>query len=306
MANLKEIKGRITAIQSTRQVTRTMEMVSTAKIRGAQNKAEAAQPYAQALAHILSDLRRAGAGVSHPLLEEHDECKRVMIVAITSDRGQAGGFNSGIIHLVEQARAEALAQGLEVELVCYGRKAVSYFQYRDITCDVSITGNSGSPVFADAQSLASRIIREYSESLIDRVDIFYNHFVNVARQVPEDVTFLPVKIEEAAPVAEDADGTAATQTGNANTAALEYIFEPSADAVLKTLLPTYVEAELFGYFLESAEAEHGARRTAMKAATDNATEMIQTLTRSYNRARQGAITTEISEIVGGAAALEEQ
>jgi len=305
MANLKEIKGRISAIQSTRQVTRTMEMVSTAKIRGAQNKADAAHPYVQALEHILSDLRRAGAEVAHPLLEEHAECKRIMLVAVTSDRGQAGGFNSGVIHLVEQARAEALKQGLEVELVCYGRKAVSYFQYRDITPEVCITGNSGAPVFDDAQSLAARIIREYTEGLIDRVEIYYNHFVNVARQVPMAAAFLPVKIEEDASVGDDADALA--QNGESgNTAALEYIFEPSAALVLETLLPTYVEAVLFGYFLESAEAEHGARRTAMKAATDNASEMIQTLTRSYNRARQGAITTEISEIVGGAAALEEQ
>ncbi|MCL2882572.1 MAG: ATP synthase F1 subunit gamma [Coriobacteriia bacterium] len=300
MANLKEIKGRISAIQSTRQVTRTMEMVSTAKIRGAQNKANAAEPYVQALRHILSDLRRAGASVTHPLLEEHAECKHIMLVVITSDRGQAGGFNSGVIHMVEQARTEALEQGLEVELVCYGRKAVSYFQYRDITPAMSITGNTGSPVFADAQSLAARVIREYTEGTLDKVEIFYNHFVNVARQVPQTLTLLPVVIED-----EDSDEDPTGKTPKQRRD-LEYIFEPSAEKVLASLIPTYVEAVTFGYFLESAEAEHGARRTAMKAATDNASEMINTLTRSYNRARQGAITTEISEIVGGAAALEDQ
>jgi len=299
MANLKEIKGRISAIQSTRQVTRTMEMVSTAKIRGAQNKANAATPYVHALRHILSDLRRAGTGVAHPLLEEHAECKRVMMIAITSDRGQAGGFNSGIIHLVEQARSRALAEGLEVELVCYGRKAVSYFQYRGVTPEMNFIGNSGSPTFADAQSLAARIIREYTEGTLDKVEIFYNHFVNVARQVPEVLTLLPVVIEDE----DDAEGQEKTPARRRN---LEYIFEPSAEEVLKSLIPTYVEAVMFGYLLESAESEHGARRTAMKAATDNASEMISTLTRSYNRARQGAITTEISEIVGGAAALEDQ
>jgi len=294
MANLKEIKGRITAIQSTRQVTRTMEMVSTAKIRGAQNKAEAASPYMKALHHILKDLSRGGTGVQHPLLEEHAECKRVMLVAITSDRGQAGGFNAGIIHLVEQARAQALEEGLEVELVCYGRKAVSYFQYRGITPEMCLSGHSGAPVFEDAQSLAARIIREYTEGTLDKVEIFYNHFVNVARQVPEVLTLLPVIIEDE--VSDDEE----------QRRVLEYIFEPSAEAVLKSLIPTYVEAMIFGYLLESAESEHGARRTAMKAATDNASEMISTLTRSFNRARQSAITTEISEIVGGAAALEDQ
>jgi len=302
MANLKEIKGRISAIQSTRQVTRTMEMVSTAKIRGAQNKANAAEPYVQALRHILSDLRRAGTGVAHPLLEEHAECKRIMLVAITSDRGQAGGFNSGIIHLAEQAYAQALKQGLEVELVCYGRKAVSYFQYRGIASVMSFIGHTGAPTFADAQSLAARIIREYTEGTLDKVEIIYNHFVNVARQVPQTTTLLPVVIED-----EDEGSSAAGQEKTpAQRRNLEYIFEPSAEDVLKSLVPTYVEAMIFGYFLESAEAEHGARRTAMKAATDNASEMISTLTRSYNRARQSAITTEISEIVGGAAALEDQ
>lgn len=299
MANLKEIKGRISAIQSTRQVTRTMEMVSTAKIRGAQNKANAAEPYVHALRHILSDLRRAGTGVAHPLLEDHDECKRIMLVAITSDRGQAGGFNSGIIHMVEQARAKALEQNLEVELVCYGRKAVSYFQYRGITPVMTFIGNSGAPTFADAQSLTARIVREYTEGTLDRVDIFYNHFVNVARQVPKTLTFLPVVIE-------DDDNKEGQEKTPAQRRSLDYIFEPSAEEVLKSLIPTYVEAVIFGYLLESAESEHGARRTAMKAATDNASEMISTLTRSYNRARQGAITTEISEIVGGAAALEDQ
>jgi len=300
MANLKEIKGRISAIQSTRQVTRTMEMVSTAKIRGAQNKANAAAPYVEALRHILSDLRRAGTGVAHPLLEEHSECKRIMLVAVTSDRGQAGGFNSGIIHLVEQARAQALEQGIEVELVCYGRKAVSYFQYRDIAPTMGFVGHTGSPTFSDAQSLAARIIREYTEGTLDKVEILYNHFVNVARQVPKTITLLPVVIED------EESGEGEQDKASARRRNLEYIFEPSAEDVLKSLIPTYVEAMTFGYFLESAESEHGARRTAMKAATDNASDMINTLTRSYNRARQGAITTEISEIVGGAAALEDQ
>jgi len=300
MANLKEIKGRITAIQSTRQVTRTMEMVSTAKIRSAQNKADAARPYVQALKHILSDLRLAGGNVEHPLLEEHAECKRIMLVALTSDRGQAGGFNSSIIHLVEQARAQALEEGMEVELVCYGRKAVSYFEYRGIKPELSLTGNTGSPVFEDAQSLAARVIRDYVDGRLDKVEIFYNHFINVARQVPRTLTLLPVVIEDEDLEIDERDKTPAQRRD------LEYIFEPSAQSVLKALIPTYVEAVIFGYFLESAEAEHGARRTAMKAATDNASEMISTLTRSYNRARQGAITTEISEIVGGAAALEDQ
>ena len=293
MANLKEIKKRISSVTSTRQVTRTMEMVSTAKIRKAQDRIEHARPYALAMANMLRNVTKSAASVSHPLLEVREEKRRVMCIAIASDRGQAGAFNSSIIRLAEEYIAQATAQGSEVELVTVGKKAAAFFKYRGVVPALAIEGISGKPSFADAKSVADRVIREYTDASIDEVVIIFNRFVNVADQRPESSLLLPVshgEIEEA------------PETDKSHSA--EYIFEPSADSVLQTLLPTYVEALIFRALLESAASEHGARRKAMKAATDNATEMISTLTRSYNRARQAAITTEISEIVGGAAALE--
>lgn len=294
MANLRDIRRRISSVQSTRQVTRTMEMVSTAKIRKAQERIEHARPYALALASILGSVTKAATSAGHPLLEVREDQKKVVCIAIASDRGQAGAFNSSIIHMVEDFMRQKKADGCEVELITCGKKAAAYFRYRGIKPALQLEGSSANPSYADAKVIAERVIREYGDASIDEVVTIFNRFVNVADQRPEMSILLPAKSEEIAASAEEASHGVAP----------EYIFEPSAEAVLQSLLPTYVEALIFRALLESAASEHGARRKAMKAATDNATEMIGTLTRSYNRVRQAAITTEISEIVGGAAALE--
>lgn len=296
MANLRDIRRRISSVHSTRQVTRTMEMVSTAKIRRAQERIEHARPYALAISKILSSVTKASASINHPLLSVREEQKKVTVIAIASDRGQAGAFNSSIINMTEAYMREKKSQGIEVELVACGKKIAAYFRYRGITPSIVLEGRSAAPVYADAKTVAERVIREYSDASTDEVVIIFNRFVNVADQRPESTVLLPAKSEDLAPAEEVKDG--------AQGVAPEYIFEPSAEGVLQSLLPTYVEALIFRALLESAASEHGARRKAMKAATDNATEMIGTLTRSYNRVRQAAITTEISEIVGGAAALE--
>jgi len=292
MANLRDIKRRITSIQSTSQVTRTMEMVSTAKIRRAQDRIEHARPYALALATMLGEVSRASKKVTHPLLAERIEKQVVTCICIASDRGQAGAFNSNIVQMTEDYLRRQEEEGVKVRLITCGRKLGMYFQSRGIEPDLALEGTSGNPSFADAKVIADRIIREYSAEETDEVVTIYNRFVNVADQRPEIHILLPANDEDLAAV-EDERGRD-----------LNYIFEPSAKVVLQSLLPTYVEALIFRALLESAASEHGARRSAMKSATDNATEMIVALTRSYNRARQAAITTEISEIVGGAAALE--
>lgn len=293
MASLRDIKKRITSVQSTRQVTRTMEMVSTAKIRKAQENIERARPYALSISEMLGNVTKAATSVSHPLLEKRDEIKKTAIIAITSDRGQAGGFNSSVIHLTEKLMAERRAQGVEFDLIAVGKKLKGYFNYRGITPDLMIEGNSGNPRFSDAKEIAERVTRLYTAEEIDEVVIIYNRFVNVAVQRIESMQLLPIEQSQIEEAEEEASKREA-----------DYIYEPSAEQVLQTLLPAYVEALIFRALMESAASEHGARRTAMKSATDNATEMIGTLSRSYNRARQAAITTEISEIIGGAAALE--
>ena len=293
MPNLRDIKKRIVSVHSTSQITRTMEMVSTAKIKRAQERIESARPYALAMMELLGNVTRYAKGAAHPLLAQREDRRRVVAIAITSDRGLAGAFNSNILRLTENYMKEKQAAGAEVDLITVGKKASAYFLYRGVQPTASYRDISDKPTFEDAKSIANHVIRAYSDEEIDEVVVLFNRFVNVADQSPELHQLLPI----AGKVLDDA---AASSDVSA-----EYLFEPDAESVLGDLLPSYVEALIFRSLMESAAAEHGARRKAMKSATDNATEMITTLTRSYNRARQAAITTEISEIIGGAAALED-
>ena len=294
MANLRDIKKRIVSVQSTRQITRTMEMVSTAKIKRAQERIELARPYTLAMMELLGNVTRFAKGAQHPLLEARHTKKRVVAIPVTSDRGLAGAFNSSILRITDDYLRDMKADGVEVDLITVGKKASGYFLYRGVEPRMSYRDISDKPNFADAKAIANNVVRAYTEGEVDEVVIIFNRFVNVAEQSPELHRVLPI---ESAVL----DEAAAEQS----VVSAEYVFEPSADHVLNALLPTYIEALIFRSLMESAAAEHGARRKAMKAATDNASEMITTLTRVYNRARQAAITTEIAEIVGGAAALED-
>lgn len=297
MATLRDIKNRIGSVHSTRQITRTMEMVSTAKLKKAQSRIENARPYAMSMAEVLGNVVRYVGDVKHPLLEVRDERRRVCVISIVSDRGFAGAFNSNIIRMTESLLADLAEEGVETEFITAGKKLLGYFRYRGIEPAVSLVGKSDKPTYADARSIAAHVMREYEAGEIDAAYILFNRFKNVADQVPETHQLLP--IEQSMLEKAEADVEASGRS-------LEYIFEPSSSAVLSDLLPTYVEALIYRAMLESAAAEQGARRTAMKSATDNASDMITTLTRSYNRARQDAISTEIAEIVGGAAAQEDQ
>lgn len=294
MPNLRDIKQRIVSVQSTSQITRTMEMVSTAKIKKAQEKIESARPYAFAMVEVLQNVARYIQGASHPLLEEHAERKRIVVVTITSDRGLCGAFNSNILRITEDIVKDEAASGVEAPVIAVGKKAIAYLKYRGIEPLASYREISDKPTFADARSIASHIIPAYEAGEIDGAYIVFNRFKNVAEQKAETYQLLPIERTIVEVDEEQGSGLRA-----------EYLFEPTAAEVLEHLLPTYVETLIYRALMESAASEHGARRTAMKSATDNATEMITTLTRSYNRARQAAITTEIAEIVGGAAALEE-
>lgn len=294
MPNLRDIKQRIVSVQSTRQITRTMEMVATAKIKKAQERIESARPYAFSMVEVLQNVARYVTGVSHPLLEEHAERKRIVTVVITSDRGLAGAFNSNILRIAEDLIRTEAAEGVGNDVIAVGKKAIGYLRYRGIEPVASYRDISDKPTFGHARAIAAHIIPRYVAGEIDAAYIIFNRFKNVAEQKPETYQLLPVerRVMEA-------------EEDEASRVRAEYLFEPSPAAVLEHLLPTYVETLVYRALMESAASEQGARRTAMKSATDNASEMITTLTRSYNRARQAAITTEIAEIVGGAAALEE-
>ena len=297
MATLRDIKNRIGSVQSTRQITKTMEMVSTAKLKRAQTRIENARPYALAMAEVLGSVVQYVGDVTHPLLEVREERRRVCLVSIVSDRGFAGAFNSNIIRMTERMVAEFTADGTEVELIVTGKKALAYFRYRGVEPAISLVGSSDKPTYTDARFLAAHVMNEYGDASVDAVYVLFNRFKNIADQVPEAHQLLPIEHDVLSKAQADVQASGRS---------LEYLFEPSSAEVLADLLPTYVEALIYRSMLESAAAEQGARRTAMKSATDNASEMITTLTRSYNRARQDAISTEIAEIVGGAAAQEDQ
>lgn len=295
MPNLRDIQKRITSVQGTRQITRTMEMVATAKIRRAQERIESAAPYSDAMMSVLANVAGNAQGIAHPLLEEHESIQRVIMIVAVSDRGLAGGFNANVLRMAEQQIAEYQAEGLTVDLIVSGKRALQYFTYRGMQPIARYIDTSDKPTYAMAREIAQMTAHAFVNGEADLVTIAYNRFKNVAEQIPTTVQVLPISQDVVDVAEEDAEDAALAG----------YLFEPSAAEVLQRLLPTYLETVIFRALLDSAAAEQGARRRAMKSATDNATEMIGTLTRSFNRARQAAITTEIAEIVGGAAALED-
>ena len=300
MPNLHDIERRIGSVSSTKQITRTMEMVAAAKIRRASERVYNALPWASAISEMLISTAKYAPLDSEPLLATHDEVKRALIVVIASDRGLAGGFNSNVLRHAEKLIKEKERQGIEVEIVACGTKAIGYFSYRNIVPIFEFRDLSADPTYEEAAEISQFAGDSYREGKLDEVIIVFNHAKNAAEQQLREELLLPVDTSafEAAK-AETADESAGEKLEG------DVIFEPSPEAVLDQLLPAYVRTTLYHALIDSAAAEQGARRNAMMSATDNATEMVNTLTRLYNRVRQGAITTEISEIVGGAAALED-
>lgn len=292
MPNLHDIERRINSVNSTKKITRTMEMVAAAKIRFASERVEKATPYSDSMAEMLADVATRVGGAENALLKKHDEVKNVLLVVMVSDRGLAGGFNSNILREAEHLMKAKAAEGAQCHVVACGKKAIGYFTYRNVTPVLEFAGLSADPTVEEAMTIAQYAISGYTEGALDEVVFLYNHPKNAAEQVMRTEMLLPV------------DTSALAQDGEGATSG-DVDFEPSAEAVLDSLLPAYVQTMVYHALIDSAAGEQGARRNAMKAATDNANEMAETLTRMYNRVRQGAITTEINEIVGGAAALED-
>ena len=296
MPNLHDIERRINSVSSTKQITRTMEMVAAAKIRRANERVQDATPYSESMVEMLADVAKRVGGSENALLRAHDEVKNVLVVVVVSDRGLAGGFNSNVLRHVDRLMRDRQAAGAAVKVVACGKKAVGYYTYSKVEPVLKFADLSADPTVEEASAIATLAIDGYVNGEIDEVVVVYNHAKNAAEQQLREERVLPV----------DASALeASTAAGEGSKLESDVIFEPSADAVLDRLLPAYVRTTLYHALIDSAAAEQGARRNAMMSATDNATEMVETLTRLYNRVRQGAITTEISEIVGGAAALEE-
>lgn len=290
MEKAREIRKRIRSVNNTRQITKTMEMVAGAKIKKAQERIESARPYALKMMDVLHSVSRHVPVGEHPLLEVHDPIERVIILVLTSNRGLCGAFNFGILERAETIYKEEVGSGRKAAFLVVGEKGARYLKYRRYPLLGEETEIGDYPSFEQAAQIARQLIKLYSDHKIDQVYVVFNHFKSVMEQYVADYVVLPIQREE---VREESRAVVEE----------EYIFEPSAKEVLFKLLPTYIETLIFRALMESSASEHGARRTAMKAATDNAAEMIEELTRSFNKARQWQITQEILEVAGGAEAL---
>ncbi len=288
------LRRRISSVQSTKKITRAMELIAATRVVKAQQRAHAARPYSTRLTGIIEDVAAGGAEASHPLLERRETVRRVGFVVIASDRGLAGPYNSSVIKAAERELMDAQIKGRDYSLILIGKKAQDYFRFRNYRIDESFSGMSDTPTYDHARQVAEIVADRFESGHIDEVILAYMEFFTIGTQRVAVRRFLPL---------ESIDVIAASGSGEPRAA---FEFEPSPEGVLESLLPRYVESRLFSALLDAAASEHANRQRAMKAATDNAEELITKLTRAMNRARQDAITTEIMEIVGGAEALKEE
>lgn len=303
MANLREIARRRDSVKSTMQITRTMEMISTARIRKALDRAEQAEPYKDAITRMLANVATAGFDTSWPLLAKHPEEKHVLFILIASDRGLAGGFNIVQQRAVEQEMKRLKARGVSSSVITCGRKPTEYFTYRKVVPAMSFVGISSEPNMDEADRIASFVMDGYASGTIDRVVLYYWHALNRVDQVQVVEQLLPITKEQLTMPNRPRSREALSKVGTHEYT--DFAFDPSAEEVLGHLMPAYFRTVIFHALLDSAAAEHGARRRAMQSATDNAKEVLNSLARTYNRERQGAITTELTEIISGASALED-
>jgi F-type H+-transporting ATPase subunit gamma len=284
------LRRRIKSVQSTKKITRAMELIAASRIVKAQQRVAAARPYSEQITEVIRNLASAGAGTGQPLLTAREDVRTVGYIVISADRGLAGGYNSGVIRATENAIKADVAAGREYALITCGKKAQTYFRFRGYAIADAFTGFSEQPTYENARQVAEAVVARFEAGEIDQVELVYTQFLSAASQRVVTRRFMPLEPEALTEAA--ASGPQA-----------DYEFEPSPDAILTRLLPRYVEARLFAAMLDAAASEQAARQRAMKSATDNAEELIKSLTRIMNRARQESITTEIMEIVGGAEAM---
>lgn len=285
MASLRDIKSRITSTKKTSQITKAMEMVSASKWNRAVTNAKAFVPYMEKIQEVTASIAIGAKDASHPMLVSRP-IKKTGYLIITSDRGLAGAYNSNILRQVFQTIKNRHQSNDEFAIIAIGRVARDFFVKRGMPVVLDIVGVSDQPSFNDIKDIASKTVGMFSDQTFDELYIYYSHYVSAIQQNVTEKKLLPLT-----------DITTSSKLTS-------YEFEPSADEILEVLLPQYAESLIYGALLDSKASEHAARMTAMRNATDNAKELINSYTLSYNRARQASITQEITEIVGGAAALE--
>jgi F-type H+-transporting ATPase subunit gamma len=286
VAGAREVRKRIKSVENTKQLTRTMELVATSKLKRATDRVHAARPYAEALDEIVRSLYAPGLAERFPVLRRPAETRQAAVLLLTANRGQAGAFNANLIREARHKLEELRAEGVEAELHVAGKKGIQFFRFRGEPMATARTDIGDAPTSEDAESLVGPLRRKFETGALDAVFMVSSEFRSAMSTPPRVREILPIR------------------AGEKSASADVFIMSPPGDMILGRLLPLHLRNIVYTALVENAAAEQGSRRTAMKNATDNATEMLEHLTRSYNRARQAQITQEISEIVGGAAGLE--
>jgi F-type H+-transporting ATPase subunit gamma len=316
MANLKEIRDRISSVKNTRKITEAMRLVAAAKVRRAQEQVLRARPFADRLARVLENLQsrlRFEDVPNTPLLQQERPVRTITLVAVSADRGLCGGYNANIIKRTEQRFAELKGQGYDVSLVLIGRKATTYFQNRSYPILATFTGIDQVPNADEARGIGDELLAQFLSGSTDRVEMIYTKFVNLVSSAPVSQTLLPLDPQGIATPDDEIfrlttrEGRLAVERGTAPNPEpplqSDFVFEQSPDQLLNALLPLYLENQLLRSLQEAAASELASRMTAMNNASDNAKALAKTLTLDYNKARQAAITQEILEVVGGASAM---
>jgi F-type H+-transporting ATPase subunit gamma len=286
---LRAVKRRIVSVKSTQKITRAMELIASSRIIKAQRRVEAARPYAEAMRRLMASVAANAGNIDHPLLKPREGIGKVGMVVISADRGLAGAYNTNVIRAAERD----MRKHADTRLFLSGKKALSYFRFRGYDVTDAWTGSSDQPSIGDARKVARAAVEAFEQGDVDEVRLAYTRYESALIQRPTIVKLLPAEREDIAAPEEQAGVRAG------------YVFEPEPEDILGFLLPRYIEGAVLQGMLEAAASEHAARRRAMKAATDNADELIGNLTRDYNQARQAEITTEIMEVIGGAEALSD-
>jgi F-type H+-transporting ATPase subunit gamma len=289
-AELRALRRRIKSVKSTQKITRAMELIAASRINRARQAVEQARPYAEGITRVIRDLAAESSIGEHPILKQRETITTSAVIVITSDRGLAGAYNTNVLRLAERVIDQEERAGVAVQLHTVGKKGDGYFRYRGRRPASTWQGVTDRPSYADAHAVARPIVESFVAGDVDRVWLVYTDFKSALTQTPNAVTILPVDPR----ALEGGEGISP-----------EFMIEPEPEVLLDALIPRYVEHQVFAGLLESAASEHASRQRAMKAATDNAGEVLDDLTIEANQARQAAITTEISEIVGGAEALSQ-
>jgi F-type H+-transporting ATPase subunit gamma len=304
MAKARALDKRRKSIRNIRKITRTMELIATARFKKAMDRATAASAYTKRITQLVADLTKAGAEVDHPLLKGREKTKAAQLLVLTANRGLCGGYNGSVIRQAVPRLTELQSLAEKVDLEVAGKRGIANFKFRKIAMSRTYTQFEDQPKFAEIDELATRYLEAYAAGELDRLDVVYTKFVSSSKQVAVVETLLPMGSLELPVKGIPAKEDKANAGPGREDLGVKYDFIPSADAILKEVVPTSFKIRLFKCFLDAAVSEQIARMVAMKAATENASEMIHQLSRDYNRARQSQITGEIMEIIGGVEAIK--